>query len=90
MLNERSEFNSKPELEIYADDVKCSHGSTSGSLDKDSIYYLMTRGLSKKESTTLLVESFLNEIIESIKSSSLRNFIKTKLENQLQNEYKKH
>ena len=90
LLNERSEFNSKPELEIYADDVKCSHGSTSGSLDKDSIYYLMTRGLSKKESTTLLVESFLNEIIESIKSSSLRNFIKTKLENQLQNEYKKH
>ncbi len=90
LLNERSEFNSKPELEIYADDVKCSHGSTSGSLDKDSIYYLMTRGLSKKESTKLLVESFLNEIIESIKSSSLRNFIKTKLENQLKNEHKKH
>ena len=50
----------------------------------------MTRGLSKQESTKLLVESFLNEIIESIKSSSLRNFIKTKLENQLQNEHKKH
>ena len=46
--------------------------------------------MEKKESTKLLVESFLNEIIESIKSSSLRNFIKTKLENQLQNEYKKH
>ena len=41
-------------LEIYADDVKCSHGSTSGSLDKDSIYYLMTRGLSKKESTKIV------------------------------------
>ena len=90
LLSDRSEFNSKPELEIYADDVKCSHGSTSGSLDKDSIYYLMTRGLSKKESTKLLVESFLNEIIESIKSNSLKNFIKTKLENQLQNEHKKH
>jgi len=90
LLSERSEFNSKPELEIYADDVKCSHGSTSGNLEKDSIYYLMTRGLSKQESTKLLVESFLNEIIESIKSSSLRNFIKTKLENQLQNEHKKH
>ncbi|OUW10897.1 MAG: Fe-S cluster assembly protein SufD [Candidatus Pelagibacter sp. TMED166] len=90
LLSERSEFNSKPELEIYADDVKCSHGSTSGSLDKDSIYYLMTRGLSKKESTKMLVESFLNEIIELIKSSSLRNFIKTKLEEHLQNEHKKH
>ncbi len=90
LLNESSEFNAKPELEIYADDVKCSHGSTSGNLDPDSIYYLMTRGLSKKESTNLLVESFLNEIIESIKSSSLRNFIKTKLEKSVTNEYKKH
>ena len=90
LLSESSEFNSKPELEIYADDVKCSHGSTSGSLDKDSIYYLMTRGLSKKESTKMLVESFLNEIIESIKSSSIRNFIKMKLDNQLQYDHKKH
>ena len=90
LLSEKSEFNSKPELEIYADDVKCSHGSTSGNLDQDSIYYLMTRGLSKKESTNLLVESFLNEIIETIKSSSIRNFIKTKLEKSITNEYKKH
>ena len=90
LLDETSEFNAKPELEIYADDVKCSHGSTSGNLDQDSIYYLMTRGLSKKESTNLLVESFLNEIIESIKSSSIRNFIKTKLEKSVTNEYKKH
>ncbi|MDC3127808.1 Fe-S cluster assembly protein SufD [Candidatus Pelagibacter bacterium] len=90
LLSEKSEFNSKPELEIYADDVKCSHGSTSGSLDQDSIYYLMTRGLSKQESANLLVESFLNEIIETIKSNLIRDFIKTKLEMQLQNEHKKH
>ena len=90
LLGERSEFDSKPELEIYADDVKCSHGSTSGSLDKDSIYYLMTRGLTKIESTKLLVNGFLNEVIDSIKSDSIRNFIKTKLEEQLLNEYKKH
>jgi len=87
LLSERSEFDSKPELEIYADDVKCSHGSTSGSLDKDSIYYLMTRGLSKKESTKLLVKGFLNEVADSIKSNSIRNFIQTKLEEQLLNEY---
>ena len=80
LLSEKSEFNSKPELEIYADDVKCSHGSTSGSLDKDSIYYLMTRGLSKKESTNLLVNGFLNEILNQLKVVQLRNFIKTKLE----------
>ena len=89
LLSERSEFDSKPELEIYADDVKCSHGSTSGSLDRDSIYYLMTRGLSKKESSKLLVNGFLNEVVDSIKNDSIRNFIKTKLEEQL-NEYKKN
>ena len=90
LLSEKSEFDSKPELEIYADDVKCSHGSTSGSLDNDSIYYLMSRGLSKKESTKLLVDGFLNEVVDSIKSNSIRNFIKVKLGDQLLNEYKKH
>ena len=90
LLNENTEFDAKPELEIYADDVKCSHGSTSGNLDKDSIYYLMTRGLSQQESTKLLVNGFLNEIADLIKSSSLRNFIKTKLETKLLNENKKN
>ncbi len=87
LLSERSEFDAKPELEIYADDVKCSHGSTSGNLDKDTLYYLMTRGLSKKESTKLLVNGFLNEVADSIKSSSIKNFIKTKLDKQLLNEH---
>ena len=45
ILDDQAEFNAKPELEIYADDVKCSHGSTSGSIDEDAIYYLMTRGI---------------------------------------------
>ena len=52
ILDETSEFDAKPELEIYADDVKCSHGSTSGSIDKDAIFYLMTRGISKKKQPT--------------------------------------
>ena len=45
ILDDKAEFNAKPELEIYADDVKCSHGSTSGSIDEDAIHYLMTRGI---------------------------------------------
>ncbi len=90
LLSENSEFDSKPELEIYADDVKCSHGSTSGNLDKDSIYYLMTRGLNQLESKQLLINAFLNEIADTIKSNSIRNFIKTKMETQLLNGYKKH
>ncbi len=49
LLNDNTEFNAKPELEIYADDVKCSHGSASGSLNEDSIFYLMSRGLNYKE-----------------------------------------
>ncbi len=79
LLGEEAEFNSKPELEIYADDVKCSHGSTSGSIDKDSIHYLMTRGLSRKNSIQLLVNGFLNEIIEDIKSLSIRKFVESKM-----------
>ncbi len=89
LLNETSEFDSKPELEIYADDVKCSHGSTSGNVDEESIFYLMSRGLNRQESVKLLVNGFLNDVIDSIKSNSLKNFVQSKLENQL-NANKKH
>tara|TARA_Y100000590_G_scaffold267596_1_gene300512 strand:- start:5674 stop:6924 length:1251 start_codon:yes stop_codon:yes gene_type:complete len=83
LLDENSEFNSKPELEIYADDVKCTHGSASGSIDENSLHYLMTRGLNKKAASKLLVKGFLNDIIEFIKSSSIKKFIENKLEEQL-------
>jgi len=83
LLNDSAEFNSKPELEIYADDVKCSHGSASGSIDEDSIYYLMSRGLSRKDSSKLLVKGFLNEVVDFIKSSSIKKFVETKLEEQI-------
>ena len=89
LLSESSEFDSKPELEIYADDVKCSHGSTSGSLEEDSIYYLMARGLSRKDSIKMLVSGFLNDITDSIKSTPIKKFILDKLEKQVY-EYKKH
>ena len=89
LLNDNSEFNSKPELEIYADDVKCSHGSSSGSIDEDSIFYLMSRSLSRQESIKLLIEGFLSEITDEIKSKSIKNFIVNKLEDQL-HEHKKH
>ena len=80
LLDDTAEFNSKPELEIYADDVKCSHGSTSGSLDEDSLHYLMTRGLNREEAIRLLIKGFLNDVIEFIKSDSIKNFIQSKLE----------
>jgi len=83
LLDKESEFDSKPELEIYADDVKCSHGSTSGSLDEDSLYYLMTRGLNRKEATKLLIKGFLEDVVEVIKSDSIKKFIQSKMEKQI-------
>jgi len=75
VLSENSAFNSKPELEIYADDVKCSHGSTSGNLDQNSIFYLMSRGLTKEQANKMLVEGFLNEAIETITEPNIQSLI---------------
>ena len=76
LLNENTEFNAKPELEIYADDVKCSHGSASGNLDESSIFYLRSRGLNYKEARSLLINGFLLEVIEKITDTQIKNFIK--------------
>ena len=76
LLDETSEFNAKPELEIYADDVKCSHGSTSGSLNEDSIFYLMSRGLNYQQSKELLISGFLLDVVEKITDLEIKNLIK--------------
>jgi len=76
LLNESVEFNAKPELEIYADDVKCSHGSTSGNIDENSIFYLMSRGLSYSESKKLLTNGFINEVIEKISNEDVKKLVK--------------
>jgi len=76
LLNENVEFNAKPELEIYADDVKCSHGSTSGNIDENSIFYLMSRGLSHAQSKRLLTNGFLNEVIEKITNEDVKSLVK--------------
>ena len=76
LLDETSEFNAKPELEIYADDVKCSHGSASGSLNEDSIFYLMSRGLNYKQSKELLINGFLLDVVEKITDTEIKNLIK--------------
>ena len=76
LLDETSEFNAKPELEIYADNVKCSHGSASGSLNENSIFYLMSRGLNYKQSKELLINGFLLDVVEKITDSEIKNLIK--------------
>ena len=83
ILNDESEFDAKPELEIYADDVKCSHGSTSGSIDFDSIHYLKSRGIPEEEALKMLINGFLSEVLEKIKDVKLKNFLLVKLERQI-------
>ena len=75
LLDETSEFNAKPELEIYADDVKCSHGSASGSLDENSIFYLMSRGLNYQQSKELLINGFLMDVVEKITDIEIKSLI---------------
>ena len=75
LLSENSEFNAKPELEIYADDVKCSHGSTSGSLDEEAIFYLMSRGIAKNDAYKLLINGFLLDVVEKITDTEIKYLV---------------
>jgi Fe-S cluster assembly protein SufD len=80
LLDEDAQFLAKPELEIYADDVKCSHGSTSGAIDETALYYLRSRGVPKGEATDLLVLSFLAEALAEIEDQALAEEIQSRLE----------
>jgi Fe-S cluster assembly protein SufD len=79
LLDEDSQFLAKPELEIYADDVACSHGSTSGAIDEDALYYLRARGIPRTLATDLLTLSFLAEAVEEIEDEGLREDINSQL-----------
>lgn len=79
LLSDDATVNSKPELEIYADDVKCSHGSTTGQLDDEAIYYLRARGLSKKAAVQMLVSAFIAEVIMHVENENVRSYIYDRL-----------
>ena len=72
LLDGDSQFLAKPELEIYADDVACSHGSTSGAIDEDALFYLRSRGVPEREATNLLTLAFLAEAVDEIAHEDLR------------------
>jgi Fe-S cluster assembly protein SufD len=72
MLSDEAEFDSKPELEIFADDVICGHGSTAAQLDDDLLFYLRSRGIPPAEARALLVESFVGEAFDRIEDEKLR------------------
>jgi Fe-S cluster assembly protein SufD len=77
MLSADAEFDSKPELEIYADDVICGHGSTAAELDEDLLFYLRSRGIPLEEARALLVESFIGEAIDKIEDERVREALST-------------
>jgi Fe-S cluster assembly protein SufD len=72
LLSDRAEIDTKPELEIYADDVKCSHGATAGELDGDALFYLRARGIDQADARRLLVEAFVGDAIENIADAAVR------------------
>lgn len=76
LLSDQAEMDAKPELEIYADDVKCSHGSTVGDLDAEALFYLQARGIDAATARTMLIGAFINELIDGIQAGVLRELIR--------------
>ena len=75
LLSETAEADSKPELEIFADDVQCGHGATSGRLDQNLLFYLMARGIPKPQAEALLIRAFVGEAIDGIAHEGLRELL---------------
>jgi Fe-S cluster assembly protein SufD len=83
LLSEQATIQSKPQLEIFADDVKCSHGCTVGQLDETALFYMQQRGIPQKEAKALLLYAFSNAVIENIKIPELKKRITTIIANKL-------
>ena len=77
-------MNTNPQLEIYSEDVKCSHGSTTGQIDKEALFYLQSRGISKSKAIELIINGFAKDIIEQINNEDVKNYIDNKVTNWLE------
>lgn len=84
LLSDNAKVNTKPQLEIWADDVKCSHGCTVGQLDEEALFYLMSRGINRKDSISLLLSAFSSEITEKIEDENIRSFYQEVILNELE------
>ncbi|MGJ8661925.1 MAG: Fe-S cluster assembly protein SufD [Bacteroidota bacterium] len=81
LLGDNATINSKPELEIYADDVKCSHGSTTGQLDEEAVFYLRARGISEKAARHMMISAFVGDVLEKIENKEVLGFVEKILGN---------
>ncbi len=79
LLSPNAEIDAKPELEIYANDVKCSHGATTGQLDETALFYLRSRGISEAQARILLIHAFAQSVLTSVESRSVREYLETVL-----------
>ncbi len=83
LISDKASINTKPQLEIFADDVRCSHGCTIGQLDEDAMFYLQSRGIPRKEATGLLMYAFANNVLESVRLPELKKRINKLIANKL-------
>ncbi len=81
LLSNRAQIDTKPQLEIYNQDVKCTHGATIGQLDRDAIFYMQSRGISKQNAENIMLKAFANQSISSMKVDSLKKYLEQKVEN---------
>jgi Fe-S cluster assembly protein SufD len=84
LLTDTAKVNTKPQLEIWADDVKCSHGCTTGQLDEEALFYLQTRGIPKSVARAMLLYAFAGELIEAIKVPALKLYLEKIVSSRLQ------
>ncbi len=83
LMSDSASVNTKPQLEIFADDVKCSHGCTVGRLDDEALFYLRSRGINEKQAKALLLNAFASDILEQVKPEALRNYLEEKINERL-------
>jgi Fe-S cluster assembly protein SufD len=86
LMSDEARMNSKPQLEIYADDVRCSHGATTGQLDEDALFYMQSRGIPRKEARLLMLYAFAHEVIEKIQVTPLKDRINHLVDKRLRGE----
>ncbi len=79
LLSDKAEINAKPELEIYADDVKCSHGATVGDIDREALFYLRARGIPEARARRLLIQAFLGEALDEVGIPALHEALRARL-----------
>jgi len=88
LLTKYAKVNSKPQLEIYADDVACSHGSTTGQIDEEALFYMRARGINRRKAETLLLTAFVSDVIEKIQIEAVKFYVQILINNRLKGEKK--